>query len=288
MNGEKGKARAKVKAKGEGKGGGRVKVRAKGKGGKGQGKGEGKGQDGDKGDEGEDGGDKSPDQKQSDDQSPARKKVQAAEEKLRVAKIPEDVMTLVPTSESGNSDVKTMDDRRVYEVISPFTATAPATQTDFEGRVLVVGANSLKITDSAATSSNTMATLVTPARVTVRWRFGRVSSATVDGASVEVKNGADGPYVEFSHAGEPGGMEVMMRARFWLVLMLAASGMCLQAQRTKSGGGATWPGMAARWQDRDTPDAQQISTANVAGLQVACTFHTHAGYAVQEFEARIV
>jgi alpha-D-xyloside xylohydrolase len=112
-----------------------------------------------------------------------------------IAKIPEDVMTLVPTSESGNSDVKTMDDRRVYEVISPFTAAGPATQTDFEGRVLVRDAQSLKITDSTTT-------LVTPARVTVRWRFGRVSSATVDGASVEVKNGTDGPYVEFSHAGE--------------------------------------------------------------------------------------
>jgi len=112
-----------------------------------------------------------------------------------IAKIPEDVMTLVPASESNTTDVKSMDDRRVYEVINPFIASEPATQTDFEGRVLVRDTNSLKITDSATT-------LVTPARVTVRWRFGRVSSATVDGASVEVKSGVDGPYVEFSHAGE--------------------------------------------------------------------------------------
>ena len=33
-----------------------------------------------------------------------------------IAKIPEDVMTLVPQSESGNSAVKAMDDRRVYEI----------------------------------------------------------------------------------------------------------------------------------------------------------------------------
>ena len=112
-----------------------------------------------------------------------------------IAKIPEDVMTLVPVAESQNNDVKSMDDRRVYEVISPFIASEPATQTDFEGRVLVRDANSLKITDSAAT-------LVTPARVTVRWRFGRVHGVTVDGASVEVQSGVDGPYVEFSHAGE--------------------------------------------------------------------------------------
>jgi alpha-D-xyloside xylohydrolase len=112
-----------------------------------------------------------------------------------IAKIPNDVMTLVPTSESNNSDVKTLDDRRVYEVISPFTGTAPAAQTDFEGRVLTRDANSLKIVDSAAT-------LVKPSRVTVRWRFGHVSGVTVDGASVELQSGADGPFVEFSHAGE--------------------------------------------------------------------------------------
>ncbi len=111
-----------------------------------------------------------------------------------IAKIPEDVMTLVPAAESGATDVKTMDDRRVYEVISPFTATDAATQTDFEGRVLVRDAGSLKITDSATT-------LVTPARVTVRWRFGHIHSVTVDGTPVNVQSGADGPFVEFSHAG---------------------------------------------------------------------------------------
>jgi len=112
-----------------------------------------------------------------------------------IAKIPEDVMTLVPPGESGTTDVKSMDDRRVYEVISPFVGDAPATQVDFEGRTLVRDAQSLKITDGATT-------LVTPARVTVRWRFGRVHSVTVDGAAAELQSGPDGPFVEFSHTGE--------------------------------------------------------------------------------------
>jgi len=115
-----------------------------------------------------------------------------------IAKIPEDVMTLVPVSESGAADVKTLDDRRVYEVISPYISPkdggdAPATQTDFEGRTLTRDVSSLKIVDAD--------TSVTPTRVTVRWRFGRVQSVMVDGASVELKSGADGQFVEFSHAG---------------------------------------------------------------------------------------
>jgi len=88
-----------------------------------------------------------------------------------------------------------MDDRRVYEVISPFVGDVPTTQIDFEGRTLVRDAQSLKITDGDTTT-------VTPARVTVRWRFGRVHSVTVDGAAAELQSGPDGPFVEFSHARE--------------------------------------------------------------------------------------
>jgi len=36
----------------------------------------------------------------------------------------------------------------------------------------------------------------------VRWRFGTVRSATVNGAPVAVQAGADGPYVEFDHTAE--------------------------------------------------------------------------------------
>lgn len=103
-------------------------------------------------------------------------------------------MTLVPFSESGNNTVPSMDDRRVYEVMGGPVDEKAAVQTDFEGRKLTRGEGSLKIEDGVNT-------LVTPAKVTVRWRFGTVTAATVDGATVELKTGADGPYVEFSHTG---------------------------------------------------------------------------------------
>ena len=51
-------------------------------------------------------------------------------------KIPEDVMTLVPQSESGNKTIHTLDDRRVYELIGPAAATATSI-IDFEGRTLL-------------------------------------------------------------------------------------------------------------------------------------------------------
>jgi hypothetical protein len=52
-----------------------------------------------------------------------------------IPKIPEDVMTLVPQSESGNTTVKSLDDRRVYELNDD--AGGSRTITDFEGRVVV-------------------------------------------------------------------------------------------------------------------------------------------------------
>ena len=103
-------------------------------------------------------------------------------------KIPEDVMTLVPQKESGNTAVKSLDDRRVYEVIGGADA-AETTRTDFEGRVLARTGTSLKISGSAA-------------RVIVRWRLGAVGSVTVNGEPVTIQAEADGPYVEFAHASE--------------------------------------------------------------------------------------
>jgi alpha-D-xyloside xylohydrolase len=105
-----------------------------------------------------------------------------------IPKIPEDVMTLVPQSESGNSKVKSMDDRRVYEVIG--AGSANTTITDFEKRVVVRGANSLKITGESA------------AHVIVRWRFDRVKSATVNGAAARVQTDTAGEFVEFDHLKE--------------------------------------------------------------------------------------
>ena len=55
-------------------------------------------------------------------------------------KIPEDVMTLVPQSESGDSTTKSLDDRRVYEVVGEGNSK----MTDFEERVVERGANCFK------------------------------------------------------------------------------------------------------------------------------------------------
>ncbi len=102
-----------------------------------------------------------------------------------IPKIPEDVMTLVPPAESGNNTIQSLDDRRVYELIGG----SDAKLTDFEGRSLTRTANSLRISGS-------------PARITVRWRFGNVADVTVNGAPATVQSGADGPYVEFAHTRE--------------------------------------------------------------------------------------
>ncbi len=106
-----------------------------------------------------------------------------------VPKIPEDVMTLVPQKESGNTTVKSLDERRVYEVIG--SGAADAKLTDFEGREVVRAGRTLKISGSAA-------------KVIVRWRFGSVADVTVNGAPAKVwLDGPDGsPYVEFEHTAE--------------------------------------------------------------------------------------
>ena len=106
-----------------------------------------------------------------------------------IPKIPEDVMTLVPQSESGNNKVKSLDDRRVYELIGGAGA-ADASLTDFEGRKLSRGVNSLKISGDSA------------AHVILRWRFGKVNTVTVNGSPVKVQNGPDGDFVEFDHLRE--------------------------------------------------------------------------------------
>jgi alpha-D-xyloside xylohydrolase len=103
-----------------------------------------------------------------------------------IAKIPEDVMTLVAEKESGNTKVKSLDDRRVYEVIGG--GTGETRSTDFEGRVVVRTAKSLKITGGPA------------ARMTVRWRFGTVTDVKVNGVAVQAQMGADGPSVELDYA----------------------------------------------------------------------------------------
>jgi alpha-D-xyloside xylohydrolase len=103
-----------------------------------------------------------------------------------IPKIPEDVMTLVPAAESGNKAIKSLDDRRVYEILPDDSQSV--TITDFEGRRLSRTAHSLNIDGKAA-------------RVTVRWRFDPVTAVTVGGAALELHADAAGHYVEFNHTG---------------------------------------------------------------------------------------
>ena len=101
-------------------------------------------------------------------------------------KIPDDVMTFVPAADKGNKALKTLDDRRVYELYGT-SPGSPVSITDFEGRTLVRSADSLSITGEPA------------AHVILRWRFQKVASATVNGSPAEVKADAAGQFIEFEH-----------------------------------------------------------------------------------------
>jgi len=109
-----------------------------------------------------------------------------------IPKIPEDVMTLVPQSESGNTRVKAMDDRRVYEVMGNHTnGPFGVGFTDFEGRKIGLVANTLKISGDSA------------AHIIVRWRFLQPTHVTVNGTAAKVERGEGGvPFVEFDHLKE--------------------------------------------------------------------------------------
>jgi alpha-D-xyloside xylohydrolase len=102
-----------------------------------------------------------------------------------IAKIPEDVMTLVPQSESGNATVKSLDDRRVYELNDLSGSSA---MTDFEGRSVVRAGRTLKISGDSA------------AHMIVRWRFAKPTRVTVNGEVVQMIEG--GSAVEFDHLKE--------------------------------------------------------------------------------------
>jgi alpha-D-xyloside xylohydrolase len=97
-------------------------------------------------------------------------------------------MTLVPPAESGNTSVKSLDDRRVYELWPAGTEFKSATITDFEGRTLSRTAHSLEINGHAAS-------------VTVRWRFDPVNSVSLGDTPLELHTDAGGSYVEFNHTG---------------------------------------------------------------------------------------
>ena len=103
-----------------------------------------------------------------------------------IPKIPEDIMTLVPSAESGNTTIKTLDERRVYEIVG--SSPEDVTTTDFEGRVLVHSGNKLTITGEKK------------AHVILRWKFAAARGVTVEGASIAAQNNGG---IEFDYAGTP-------------------------------------------------------------------------------------
>jgi alpha-D-xyloside xylohydrolase len=111
-------------------------------------------------------------------------------------KIPEDVMTLVPDTESGNKTVQTLDNRRVYEIVGP-AGSAEIGYTDFEGRKVARSGDSLTLTPPTAYLPHSDK----PTHVIVRWLFVTPQSATVNGAAVPIKNDGGGvPTIEFDQA----------------------------------------------------------------------------------------
>ena len=111
-------------------------------------------------------------------------------------KIPEDVMTLVPAAESGNTKVHTLDERRVYEILGP-AADQDATFTDFEGRTVSRSGNTLKISAASGWKSDK------PAHLIVRWRFTAPHTVTVNGANAPLKPDANGVLTtEFEQTGD--------------------------------------------------------------------------------------
>src|ERR1035438_5378257 len=103
-------------------------------------------------------------------------------------KIPEDVMTLVPPGDFKDPSVHALDDRRVYEI---YPGHETRTVTDFEGRVL-----------AHEPRTGTLTITGSPARVSVRWRFARPATVTLNGRKVDKLTAtADGISVEFPHQG---------------------------------------------------------------------------------------
>lgn len=99
-------------------------------------------------------------------------------------KIPDDIMTLVPAAEFANHSVKSLDDRRVYEM---YPGNTRASIRDFEDRSLDRDGNRLTIAGK-------------PEHVILRWRFDAPRAVTVDGRALALSNGANGERtVEFDH-----------------------------------------------------------------------------------------
>jgi alpha-D-xyloside xylohydrolase len=117
-------------------------------------------------------------------------------------KIPEDVMTLVPEAESGNAQLHTLDQRRVYEIIGN-AADADTKIVDFERRTLVRSGNSLAITPAPPGKDDPAPDPKAPkTHVILRWRFIAPHSASVNGSAAAIQADRNGtPTIEFDLSG---------------------------------------------------------------------------------------
>ncbi len=104
-----------------------------------------------------------------------------------IPKIPEEIMSLVPKEESGNASVKSLDNRRVYEVMPDSDPNVSIASEDFEGRKIVRTRDSLSVDGM-------------PARLIIRWRFDQVTNVRVNGSPYRVQTDASESYIEVDHS----------------------------------------------------------------------------------------
>jgi alpha-D-xyloside xylohydrolase len=104
-------------------------------------------------------------------------------------KIPDDVMTLVSWKGPGPSPVRTLDDRRVYEI---YPGQIRGLE-DFEGRRLEPGMDG---------GRTTLRLTGAPARVTIVWRFQHPTGVTLNGVPVSVQSAGGSVSLTLAHAKE--------------------------------------------------------------------------------------
>ncbi len=104
-----------------------------------------------------------------------------------IPKIPDDVMTLVPAGEYADKSVKSMDNRRIYDI---YPGSKNEAIRDFEDRSIQPGDQSGSMTITGA-----------PAHMIIRWRFATPRIATVNGRTVPPARTVDGAAIEFDHSG---------------------------------------------------------------------------------------
>jgi alpha-D-xyloside xylohydrolase len=103
-----------------------------------------------------------------------------------IAKIPDDIMTLVPEAESHNSSLHALDDRRIYDIYPGSSRSI----VDFEGRTVQCRQEG---------SGGSFDLSGKPAKVTLRWKFSSPQSITLGGKPLKLEKDANGAYVSFDH-----------------------------------------------------------------------------------------